>query len=798
MEQVTRDPETGDVILGSPVPVGPESPPELAQHGANLALYMDEGELNLIGQRLTEDLSYDLSERGEWEKLTKRYIDALGIGPESDPDDYEYEFANTSDNPLLTKALTAFQAKALSAVMPSPESVARVEPDIDLSRIEDQRVRSAVDKQLAAACRRVEKYYNWYLIDALPSYVEDTDLILQSCGLEGLGVRRICVDPSLQRTPVQPRYVPLENLIFSYDTKNFRAPGRLSERYTHKLSDIVRAMQSGRFRTVEVDPGIDLRRSDVTDRRDRIFGITRSVATSMHDHVLYDVFTYLFIESDLHPQMIARPYVVTIHATSQRVLGIYRNWDPADPDETPLEHYVGYVYSPGRNALSAIGLGALLTNITMALRTAQRRGLDAAYLANHPSGFVAGGVSIRDGNTPFVPGTLRSVDIANGDLQRSILINPFKGPDPGLIGLYDRMEAAGKELGNIASIDFAAMMKSGIAAGPALAAYDESTEFQTSVHRRLYRAHSTELRIIHDHMRMLRGGRPLVFGANGTLEADDLFVTSLRPAMRPGHVSRQRAIMEGQMIYELAKENPQEMPRRPALINLLSAIGVSSVDAFIVPDPEDQPPPAADPVTEYGKLLRGDPIRAAPHQNHRAHIDCHAAQLRMLATTELPREMGDVAAAMLGAHIAEHEALDLAVQVAQMMGMPYEALEQGIPPEVEGQLAEQMAAAIQQIEAARSERDDVDPRVMVEQIRSQSREAVESMRAEQAELNRQAQVYITQLREDAATYRNITDNLYGIEIAQMRETGSQPAKPDIPNVPLQGPRTEVPRFRFNR
>ena len=796
MPELVRDPETGDLILREPVDIGPAKTP--VDHGANLALSMDRDELDTLAARLTESLSHDLSERGDWEVLTTRYMQAMGIGPESKPDDYDYEFSDTSDHPLLATAVTKFQAKALSAVLPSPERVARVVPGVDLDRIEDPRVRKATAIEIENAVRRVDKFYQWYYLDALPSYVEDTDRIIHDCGLHGLGVRRITVDTTRTRTPVRPIYVPLEDLIFSYNASNFRESPRLSHRRTQSTADLIRDMQSGRYVAADVMPGVDLRTSSVTEERDRIFGLRQSSITAMQEHKIYDVFVNLFLESDLHPKMLARPYIVSIHATSQQVLGVYRNWEEGDEDEEPIEHFVGYVYSPGRNAMSTIGLGALLSNITMALRKAQRRALDAAYLANHPSGFIAGGMSIRDGDTKFMPGSLRTVDVGNGDLQRSILINPFRGPEQGLLALYDRMEASGKELGNIASIDFAAMMKSGIAAGPALAAYDESTEFQTSVHRRLYRAQAVELKLVHRHLQNFIGGRQVMFATQGALEPDDLFVTELRPAMMPGHVSRQRAIMEGQMLFELATAEPQVVNKRAAIVRLLTAMGTPDIEGVLLPDPEADEVPAFDPATEYSRVLRGEPVRPSVEQNHRAHIDAHAAQLRGLQRTQLPTEMGDLAAAMLGAHIAEHEAMDLMVQVAAMLGMPVDMLMEGLPPEIEVQIAPQMAAAIQQIEAARAEREEVDPRIAVEQIRAESRRAIEDIKSERAELDRLVQVEITRMREEAATYRNITDNLYGIEIAEMRDMGKPPVKPPVPNAPNLGPRTEVPRFRFNR
>ena len=788
--------DNGDIVLqDSAAPAGQAAAGPVG-HGENLAASMDDTQLAMLGATLTEELSHDLNGRADLESLAARYIDALGIGPESKPDDFEYEFSDTSTHPLLLKALTNYQAKALAALMPAPNRIAQAEAAINLDSIEDPMLRKQVRRNLSAAIERVTDFYNWYLLDALPSYEEDTDQIIHDSGLQGIGFRRVTVDKTFSKTPVRPTFVPLEDLIISYDTKNFRM-GRVSHRRKEMASDIVRAMQAGHYRVRPVVPGYDFQGSVVTEARDRVAGVQASIQDAMGTHTLYDVFTHLFLDSDPHPQMLARPYVVTIHQQSQEVLAVRRNWREGDPDETPEEHFAGYVYSPGRNAVTAVGLGALLTNITLALRKAQRRALDAAYLANHPSGFMVGGMSIRDDSTPFKPGELRPVDVGNGDIRQSIMLNPFSGADASLMGLYDRMNESGKELGNIASIDFAAMMKSGIAAGPALAAYDESTEFQTSVHRRLYRGHAVELRIIHNHMRDVFGGQRVPFGDGKFLEPDDLLITKVIPAMKPGHVSRQRALMEAQTLYEVASANPQEVNKREAISRLFEAMGVQQIGDLLIPDPAETPPPATDPVNEYMRLMKGEPLRAAPQQNHRAHIDAHTAQLRGLQSSNLPVEMGQIAGAQLGAHIAEHEALDLMVQVSARLGIPLEMLMEGLPPEMEAQIAPELAMAVAEIENARRPKDEQDPRIVVEQIRSENRQIIEQMKAQQAELEREARLEITRLKEEAATYRNITDNLYAIEIAELKDSGKAPAKPGIPSPPDLKANTPVPRFRMD-
>jgi hypothetical protein len=783
-DTVTVDESTGDLIVPrakTPIAAGLNGPID----PDNIAARMDTAVLQRLSSTLTEQLAFDQNSRAGWDELAARFTEALGLGAESPSDDPEYDRADTSDHPLLLRALTTYQAKALAALMPKPDRVVHAECDLPLDDIPDAATRQAMEAKIRPAVERVQAFYNSYLLREIPNYVEDTDQIIYDNGLYGLGVRRIVDDWSSVRTPVVPVQVPLENLILSYDTKSFRGSGRISHRYEKSTTEIVKLLQSGKILPIELTAGTDFYTTMLAQARDKQFGLDDPIYSNDGVHTLYDTFCHLFLADDPHPDMLARPYVVTIHARSRQILAIRRNWREGDPEERPKEHFVGYVYSPGRNAVTAVGLGALLTNITLALRRAQRRALDAAYLANHPAGFVVGGMSIRSDNRRLIPGTLAEVDVANGDLSKSIFMNPFKGPDPGLLALYDKMNAEGRELGNVSSIDFQSMMKSGIAAGPALAAYDESTEFQTSVHRRLYHAHATELSIIHERLRERFGGARIPFGNGRFLEPDDLYVARVVPAMKPGFVSRQREMIEAQAVLELSGTKPDIFDAREAAIRYLEAINTRAPQTLIKPDPAVQPVQPSDPVNEYMRILRGEPVRAGVSQNHQAHIDAHTAQMAGIQNSSLPVAAGQAAAAALAAHIAEHQGLQLAVGVAAQLGMDPQTFVDGVPPEIEAQIAPAVAAAVAEIEAQRKPKDEADIRVAIEQMKSETKIAIEQMRAEAQEAELAAEERITKMVQTAETYRNDKDNFWAMEIAKLKvpKPAAAPIDPNPSTMP---------------
>jgi hypothetical protein len=773
----TRD-EDG-VTFGPPAqPPQPEEKP----HTTNIATEMTQPSLDAIAESLTETIAFDQDGVSPWENIAVEVMDHLGLGPDADSDDASDDNSDTSSHTLMLTALLRFQAKALSVMLPSDDMAVRTKPAFDLDQIEDEDERDKATEMITAAERRVQQFYTDYLFHRLPSYEEDTDQILHDMGLMGVGLRKIVVDRSRQSTPVMPEYVPAENLIVSYSSRNFRM-GRYAHKMDMPTGDLIRRIQTGAYRPIKLYDQAVPDSNAVSDARDKVFGLVPANLMNTETHRMYEVYTHLFLEADPHPLRLPRPYIVTIHSESREVLAIQRNWDQADPDETPLEHFVGYIYHPGKSASTGIGLGQILLQTTKALRKAQRRTLEAGYLQNHPSGFKLSNLSIRNGDTKVRPGEFVDVDSPTGDIRQALMMHPFQGPSQGLMALAQTLEANGRELGGIASIDFASLMKAGVAAGPAMAAFEESTEFQTSVHRRLYKAHRKELEIIHDRMRTVMGNKPVLFGTDQTLEPGDLVGVDILPYMQPGQASRQKVIMEAQAIWDLAKENPDLLNKRRAAENFVRALGSPDADRLMIPDPEEEEVMPADPITEYSMSLAGKPVRAGPMQNHQAHIDAHTAQMRMVQTSSLPVEQGEAVMAALAAHIAEHMGMQMMVEAAAMLGIDMAQIGPDMAPEVEAQLAPALAAAVVQLEEMRRQPDPEEARIQTARVVGESRIEATRVAAEgrlalanlqnaherqMADVKAKYDQILQDIKDAAALDREVEDNAVALQIAKLK------------------------------
>jgi hypothetical protein len=138
----------------------------------------------------------------------------------------------------------------------------------------------------------------------------------------------------------------------------------------------------------------------------------------------------------------------------------------------------------------------------------------------------------------------------------------------------------------------------------------------------------------------------------------------------------------------------------------------------------------------------GLPLRAGEYQDHDAHIAAHAP-----IAQDNPN---------LQAHINEHLALKLRVQVQQVLGQQLPPPGAPLPPEVENQLALAVAEAMQQLAPMykpQPEQPPVDPLVEVEAMKVQQKQ-ISDERDAQVELQK-AELSYRSDAEDRASKEKI-------------------------------------------
>lgn len=694
----------------------------------------------------------EIESRRRWEDLTKKGLQLLGLG---DLDDLEKDLpeGTQTTGTMVMAAVQRWSGNMFTECVPTdgPVKAEKVDPNDQ----DDDRV------------RRVEKFFNTYLMDFAPGWQEDHDRTINNSARIGCSFKKVFADPSRGVRAVVIEQIDPENLIVPYSSKAMGTGIPVTHRIPIRERDLRRAMNAGLYLDIDIAPWASGADEGVVEqaRRD-MAGLSITDAEEEEMHILYERHCYMRLEDDPHPRDLERPYVITVHERSQEVIGIYRNWAPDDPSEHPLDFVPSYIFQPGESGVYGLGLAAILRMAALAVKTGLNEGLVAAHLANKPSGFKAASFSIRGDHQVVPRGEFVDVESPTGDVSKAFAPFPFKGADASLVALIEKLDGDGRELAGLISMNIAEA-SSTTPVGTILAAIDEANVVPASSNRRFYRGFATELRMIQaaavragwgQSQTMLKPGVMLLPG--------DLDAVNLVPKLRPGALSKTRRILEAQAVLSEAKEAAQLYDAREAHRRYLDALGVENIPALL-PEPDEAKP--SDPVTEERYALTGKPLKAGLTQHHQAHIQSHAASRKRLGADQTLGDKGVEATSALLAHEVEHHALLLAVQVASALGIPLQVFEQGIPEEVEYQIAPAIAQVMEALaEQQAGGMSEGELAVQIENIRRESRKEVAEINA-QARLATTAMQTTTQKTLDrSTTSRNVADNAMAMRIAMLK------------------------------
>ena len=153
-------------------------------HTANLAEFMDDGDLVEIASEILEAYDECASSRDEWEQTYKKGLDLLGFKYEdrSEP----FQGASGATHPVLAEAVTQFQALAYKELMPSSGPVRTQIIGLESS-------------EKVSQAHRVKEFMNYQLMVNMKEYEPEFDQMLFNLPLSGSTFKKVYYDSLLGR-----------------------------------------------------------------------------------------------------------------------------------------------------------------------------------------------------------------------------------------------------------------------------------------------------------------------------------------------------------------------------------------------------------------------------------------------------------------------------------------------------------------------------------------------------------------------------------------------------------------------
>ena len=661
----------------------PEEPqPVNIPHGANLAEFIEEDELNKISDNLKAEYEGDKSSRSDWEKS---YIDGIKLlGFKYEERARPFQGASGVTHPLLAEAATQFQAQAYKELLPPGGPVKCNIVGVTDLNTEDQ-------------AQRVREFMNYQITNVMEEYDPEMDQLLFNLGLAGSAFKKIYYDGQEQRA--RASFVPVEDLIVPFYATDLASSPRVTHVVKQNFNDIRKSQVGGFYRDVEIRPSV-MNNDDVQDAYRDAEGISASSYGEEDDneYTLFEVHCDLdipgFEDTDLQsgePTGIRLPYVVTIDEGSGKVLSIYRNYRENDPLRKKIQYFVHYKFLPGLG-FYGFGLIHMLGGLSRTATSALRQLIDAGTLSNLPAGFKARGLRVADDDNPIQPGEFRDVDAPSGDLRQGLLPLPYKEPSQTLFLLLGFCVDAGKRFAAVADAKIADSNQSN-PVGTTMAMIEQGTKVMSAIHKRCHYAQKIEFKLLAKVFQTyLPPEYPYnVVGGNRMIKQTDFDDrVDIIPVSDPNIFSMSQRIQLAQAQLQLSQTNPQIHNVYEAYRRMYQALGVQNIQAILNPPPKPMP---MDPSMENSNALKAKELQAFPEQDHAAHIRTHRA---FMSSTLVRTSV--LAMASLQSHISQHISFLARQLVMEENKQTLEELAQQfgqqIPPEIMQQLQNKMEAEI--------------------------------------------------------------------------------------------------------
>lgn len=757
-----------DTDPNKPAPTG-----DPTQFNANLAAFMDDGDLDEIGNNLVERVESDDKTRSEWQDTIAEGIELLGTRVE----DMTWPFPEASDafSPLMPKAVYRNWAKSMSQLLPPSGPVRCQIPGDSNQDLQDQ-------------ADRKSDWMNLYLTSLDKSYYPDTTQMIWWWVLVGSTFKKVYQHP-LKRRPVAP-FIRPENFICAYSTTNIYTATRLTHRFFPSLREI-KLMQARGIWVGDTDVTMDMmgqEKNPVKRASDEAEGLEKPMdVMSPFQEEIDQPYFETHVDYDLgdmeiggkpawqvlgSPEGVPVPLKITMSANEREVVRIDRNWRQGDDVFDRKNCFVHYKLLPG-TGFYGFGYAHILGNLARTGTALRRQIIDSATLSMFPGGLRDANAKIDDNNKligpcEWVPITTGGVPL--GDVFKPM---PYKDISPTTLQLLQYTDASGDDLANTAEIAVGDGRQDA-PVGTTLALQEGANLIATAMVREGHFAQREEFSQIADLFGENLPEKPYPFvvasGEKVIMRADFQNNIQVIPVSDPGIVSNAQRIQRAQVKLQVAQQFPQNHNMYAVLFDLYRALGdePSAINQYLTAPGQAKP---FDPLTENMNAIMGMPLEAGPMQDHAAHIQAHMPLAQMPA---------------MQAHISQHMALQLRTQIEAQLGMPLPPPGTPLPPQVENQIAILVAKATKALmdqqpkepsagEIAMADievkKDAIKEKAFEAQLRASVDAFREQMRAWIDQENRESRMRIVAVQSAADAFKNkvppIENVLKLIELAEM-------------------------------
>lgn len=641
LDNLTGEPEAAN---DADVPEGLAFLYEIASKGGNLCDVLDAGLVDRIGQDAVREWQLDKGSRERWEQVTEKGLRlASQERGEGESKDYPFEGASDIHYPILTTAVTQFNArampelvkgdkvvgvkvftpppqkpgpKAVAAAMPAPQGPGAPQQAQQAGQQIQAGEQQADQEDLKAKAeqargQRVAHYMNFLIFYRMDDWEGETDLLLMETPVSGAGFKKVHMGEHGLRSD----YVSALRLVVNNTTKSMDRCPRATEDYDIYPYEIKEGQASGRWRNVVLTQDGD------DPERQRLW---------IEQHRM----------EDLDGDGISEPYVVTVDVERREAMRIEPAFILSDvhlseggKSVRKIDRWLPFAsfkFLPDpRGGFYGMGLASLLDEITDSVDTAINQMIDAGNAQIAGGGFIGANVRLQGsgqaGAIWFRPGEYQVVSTPGPNLQDSIWERTTPHPSNVTMQMLEMLLAAAKDIASVKDV-ITGDAPSTAPVGTTMALQNQALQVFSSIYKRIYRGFKDEFRLMFhclrrwatvemkaEYAKLTSGDFDQDFSGDGT---------DIQPIADPSVVTKMQKISRLQTLLQIA-DNPVGMAAGMQTAQAAQAIVGEFLDVLEIDRPErfvGDVPPNPELVAKVQEMAATAALKQADAQVRQAQI----------------------------------------------------------------------------------------------------------------------------------------------------------------------------------
>ena len=246
-----------------------------APFDANLADYLDDGQLNQLSSELVQAVDGDIGSRRDWAETYVKGLEVLGFSYEDRTEPWENACGVYST--VLAEAAIRFQAEAMSETFPAAGPV-------------KTQILGEITREKEDAALRVKTDMNYELTDVMVEYRPEHERMLYSLGLAGSAFKKVYFDPNLNRQTAI--YIPAEDMIVPYGASNLESAERVTHVMRKTKNEMIKLQDAGFYREVDLGDPVSFT-TDIEEAKAEQSGISLS---SDDRYAVYEIHADIVID----------------------------------------------------------------------------------------------------------------------------------------------------------------------------------------------------------------------------------------------------------------------------------------------------------------------------------------------------------------------------------------------------------------------------------------------------------------------------------------------------------------------